>query len=152
MTSPQTNTDEVVTIQDTVKRGRGRPKGAKNKPKLPVESLDSQEPKVAKKRGRPKGAKNKPKEQQALPVSLDIKPAETTVTVDIPAVSTEVNSDSHPITEAAKWLEKKMPIVEVQYYKTRAVKQGMSLTNAVSLGILGLFNVQDPEIRKQVKI
>ena len=37
----------------TVKRGRGRPKGSKNKPKT-----DNQ-PK--RKRGRPKGSKNKPK-------------------------------------------------------------------------------------------
>jgi hypothetical protein len=60
--------------------------------------------------------------------------------------------ETHPVMEAAKWLEKRMPVIEVQYYRTRASKQGITLTSAVSLGILSLFNVQDPEVRKQIKI
>lgn len=152
MTNPQTSTEEVVVTQDTVKRGRGRPKGAKNKPKLIVDGIAVQEIKEIKKRGRPKGVKNKLKDPLALSVLPDTRPVETFVTVEIPAVTSGDSFDAHPITEAAKWLEKKMPIVEIQYYKNRAAKQGISLTNAIALGILGLFNVQDPEIRKQVKI
>jgi hypothetical protein len=42
-------------VVDTPKRGRGRPKGSKNKPRVEAEQT------VKRGRGRPKGSKNKPK-------------------------------------------------------------------------------------------
>ena len=50
------NTNQV---DETVKRGRGRPKGSKNKPKLDIVAVEATEKRG---RGRPKGSKNKPKE------------------------------------------------------------------------------------------
>ena len=52
-----------------LKRGRGRPKGSKNKPKLVPASMSEsqQQPPQKRGRGRPKGSKNKPK---ALPPSV----------------------------------------------------------------------------------
>lgn len=186
MTNLQTNTQEVV--QDVIKRGRGRPKGAKNKPK--TTSSDASEdgttasplsinaPERLKRRGRPKGSKNKVKlldGETPPPIKLDgeVKrrgrpkgsknkatlaqethtvPSVTPVSVEASVPVTEDKQETHPVMEAAKWLEKRMPVIEVQYYRTRASKQGITLTSAVSLGILSLFNVQDPEVRKQIKI
>lgn len=188
MTNLQIKTQEVT--QDVIKRGRGRPKGAKNKPKTtpsdapegvttdsplstnisetvkrrgrpkgsknkikPLEGEFSLPAKVdgeVKRRGRPKGAKNKvsqTQEEQAAPKAIA-----SPVMVEAYIANVEDKLETHPVMEAAKWLEKRMPVIEVQYYRTRASKQGITLTSAVSLGILGLFNVQDPEVRKQIKI
>lgn len=188
MTNLQNNTQEAT--QDVIKRGRGRPKGAKNKPKTTISdapegvttdsplstntsepvkrrgrpkgaknkikslegesSLPSKVDGEVKRRGRPKGAKNKaspPQEEQAAPRVIA-----SPVVVEAYIANVEDKLETHPVMEAAKWLEKRMPVIEVQYYRTRASKQGITLTSAVSLGILSLFNVQDPEIRKQIKI
>ena len=48
-----------------VKRGRGRPKGSKNKPKLSTDTITENTPKRG--RGRPKGSKNKPKVDDIKP-------------------------------------------------------------------------------------
>lgn len=171
MTNLQNNTQETEQL---VKRGRGRPKGSKNKIKIApgIGSIDSdatgafssnlvQAP--IKRRGRPKGSKNKIKKEQetptvALTLPVTIQEAQSsdsgvsTVFVQVALPSTEEKLELHPILEAAKWLEKKMPVIEVQYYRQRASKQSITLTTAIALGILGLFNVQDQEIRKQIKI
>jgi hypothetical protein len=150
-------------IQQVVKRGRGRPKGAKNKPKVPKPehsenpSEQSEGFSLPRRRGRPKGSKNKPKETSvvlntpSLPAEVEAKIIYETQ-ASRPETFVECTLESHPVVTAAKWLERKMPIVEIQYYKTRAGKQGVSVTNAIAMAILGLFNVQDQEIRKQVKI
>jgi hypothetical protein len=188
MTNLQNNTQEIT--QDVIKRGRGRPKGAKNKPKTTLgdasegattdSPLSSYASGTVKRRGRPKGSKNKLKSLEGESSSPDKvagevrrrgrpkgaknkatltleehtvpRVSETPVTVQASIVAPEDRSETHPVMEAAKWLEKRMPVIEVQYYRTRASKQGITLTSAVSLGILGLFNVQDPEVRKQIKI
>lgn len=149
-----------------VKRGRGRPKGAKNKPK----ELKATDVSVApRKRGRPKGAKNKPKE--AIPESLvkfkesDKAPNEkkkrgrprkvvTTATVVVlqqPTVVAANTMDEHPLVLAAKWLEKNMHPTEMQYYRTRANRNSSPLTTTIVGDILGFFNVQNAEICKQIK-
>ena len=57
---------EPAFSANTEKRGRGRPKGRKNKPKVTsscigVQGIQSEEPKPKGKRGRPRGSKNKSK-------------------------------------------------------------------------------------------
>ena len=57
---------EPASSVNTEKRGRGRPKGSKNKPKVTssgigAQDIQSEEPKPKRKRGRPQGSKNKPK-------------------------------------------------------------------------------------------
>ena len=61
-TQAKENTRDVVTQTPslTEKRGKGRPKGSKNKPKEPVETTTEKRGK-----GRPKGSKNMPKEGSA---------------------------------------------------------------------------------------
>lgn len=54
--------NEPASDNETRKRGPGRPKGRKNKPKIA-----EQEPTVKRKPGRPKGSKNKPKLETAEP-------------------------------------------------------------------------------------
>jgi hypothetical protein len=125
-------------------RRRGRPKGAKNKPKI-SNTADAVNPAVApvvqlvRRRGRPKGAKNKPKvAQTAIPVEPQL-PVQ------------EVQLEEHPLLKAVKWLEKYMHPCELQYYRNRANKAGVSLPVAMASDILGFFNVQNPEICKQIK-
>lgn len=153
-----TTSNEIVKI----KRGRGRPPGAKNKPK----SLSiADEPKVKRGRGRPKGAKNKPKEQAA---QLEVKYKEQSVPLDIqpkkrgrppkvkvenaqPPEVQEKQLTDHPLLEAVRWIEKSMHQTELHYYRSRASRAGVSLHVAMASDILGFFNVQDPEINKQIK-
>jgi hypothetical protein len=150
MTNLQNNL--VETVQPVVKRGRGRPKGAKNKIKTTSsETLVSLNPPgEPRRRGRPRGAKNKTtlvkEESEARVSSIVAAPIES-----LPVVGDSIEVETHPVLLAAKWLEKKMPVIEVQYYRTRATRMGVSLTTSIALGVLSLFNVQDQEIRKQIK-
>ena len=160
-----------------VKRGRGRPKGAKNKPKA-----DNIVVVAAKRRGRPKGSKNKVKDnvyqevkikgKYVKPVALDkVEVAYTPKPpgkrgrpkkIDKPrAAPTYVaegqKSDAqrvpegHPLIAAIAWLEKNMHHNELQYYRSRASKLGATVQVAIAGDILGFFNVQDPELCKQIK-
>lgn len=153
---------------------RGRPKGAKNKPKI------SPEVEIVKqtKRGRPKGAKNKPKVSPAVesvkPIALQKKHARkqepekpsappkkrgrpfkvaqsTAPTPKVQKSVQDVQLEEHPLYKAVKWIEKYMHPCELQYYRNRANKLGVTLQVAMSSDILGFFNVQDPEICKQIK-
>lgn len=165
---------ESNQAQAPIKRGRGRPPGSKNKPKQQNGTTENGAvfalPAEPKKRGRPPGSKNKPKLVGASIIvpqgpEGNMGPCAGPVSVQVqipmkqesphPTVRTQSEDqdsvDTHPIIEAAKWLEKKMPIIEQQYYKTRAAKTNTPFTQTVALAILGLFNVQDTEIRKQIK-
>ncbi len=117
---------------------RGRPKGSKNKPKLShtADAVKPAELQQVRRRGRPKGSKNKPKEAQVAP---PVNPVQ------------EVQTEDHPLLKAVKWLEKYMHPIELQYYRTRANKAGVPLHVAMASDVLGFFNVQDPEICKQIK-
>lgn len=144
---------------------RGRPKGAKNKPKSPP----NQEVKIVSahlpRRGRPKGSKNKPKQSPSSEVvTVKMKRASKHETESVSAApkkrgrppkaqQTEQPSEleEHPLLVAVKWLEKYMHHSELQYYRNRANKIGVSLHVAMSSDILGFFNVQNPEICKQIK-
>ena len=156
-----TSTSATIAI----KRGRGRPKGAKNKPKELRLAAVSSEPK---KRGRPKGAKNKPKDPAEMLVKLkpreeDPAPGEAKrrgrprKVVPVAAstqepVAVEANSlDNHPLILAARWIEKNMHPTEMQYYRTRANRNGTSLVHTMVGDLLGFFNVQNAEICKQIK-
>lgn len=164
-TSPKTVTNSEP------RRGRGRPPGSKNKPKVTSIEVVAV---VKKGRGRPKGAKNKSKDEQK-PILQEPKkrernkPEQPTVVLEEPKkrrgrppkVKTEqpqvelaVVEDKlkdHPLLEAVKWIEKSMHHTEVHYYRSRANKAGVSLHVAMASDILGFFNVQDPEINKQIK-
>ena len=157
---------KITTSESPTKRGRGRPKGAKNKPKEFRLIAISTEPK---KRGRPKGAKNTPKEAQ--PIELvklktreeDVVPKEVKkrgrprkiVPIAAPVqelVAVEANSlDNHPLVLAAKWIEKNMHPTEMQYYRTRANRNGTPLVHTMIGDLLGFFNVQNADICKQIK-
>ena len=55
--------EQLITVPTTTpsaKRGRGRPKGSRNRAKDVIAAEKAQKP-LGKKRGRPKGSKNKPK-------------------------------------------------------------------------------------------
>jgi hypothetical protein len=155
---------------------RGRPKGAKNKPKPTTHVVAEKRP-----RGRPKGAKNKPKEQEAPTVIAIKKPrgrpkgsknkiaapeaskpdVKETVPVKVKKRANSVESCEkpiHPLIPAILWLEKTMHPSQLQYYRSRANKLELPQTSAttavqtaIASDILGFFNVQDPEICKQVK-
>jgi hypothetical protein len=154
MTNPENNPDAAV---QPVKRGRGRPKGAKNKPKplVPVNSDPSVQPEgsfsLPKRRGRPKGSKNKPKIIAPVIGQVDEVVAKHPITIPASSIELELSTEEHPLLTAAKWLERKMPVVELLYYKNRATKQNSTLTHTIASAIVGLFNVQDPELRKQLK-
>jgi hypothetical protein len=106
-----------------------------------------------KRRGRPKGSKNKVAEtpllveRQARPRRIKL---EEPVKQKIKAVEVDP-FDSHPLMQAAKWLEKNMHQAEMYYYKSRASKLGVSVQQAVAGDLLGFFNVQEPNILKQIK-
>lgn len=139
----RTATNNPVFKITQVKK-RGRPPGSKNKPK---ESAPSAAQVVINKRGRPPGLKNKPRSEQPS----DNKVVRKTVK------SKQDSDDSHSLSIATtldslvKWLEKKMHPSEMQYYKSRASKQGATVQDMIIADILGFFNVQDPEINKHVK-
>lgn len=150
------------------KRKRGRPKGAKNKPK--VDNLVIVKEKRS--RGRPKGAKNKPKQDSILVKAKERKSSVPCISVNpakkppgrprkngppapahIKLKGEQENNTKleHPLLAAINWLEKHMHHNELQYYRGRASKMSSTLHNAIASDILGFFNVQDPEICKQIK-
>jgi len=155
-----------TTSSSSEKKGRGRPKGAKNKPKdLVVVKSTTEEPK---RRGRPKGAKNKPKLASLLelvkfkPNSEEPPQKKKRGRPSRPAsiLAAPINEkpqppadslDNHPLSLAAKWLEKNMHPNEMQYYRTRANKNGVSLRYLMVSDMLGFFNVQNSDICKQIK-
>lgn len=163
---------KMTVTNSEPKRGRGRPPGSKNKPK-DIVTAEVGAVIVKKSRGRPKGSKNKPKDEQKptilepkkrgrkkkeQPAVVSEEPkkrrgrppkvkAETQATV----VAVEDKIKEHPLLEAVKWIEKSMHHTEVQYYRSRASKAGVTLHVAMASDILGFFNVQDPEINKQIK-
>jgi hypothetical protein len=59
--------DTLVTIE---KRGRGRPRGSKNKPKIATAPSSSMAP-TKRRRGRPLGSKNKTSSAMVADASLD---------------------------------------------------------------------------------
>jgi hypothetical protein len=146
---------------------RGRPKGTKNKPKLPQKETQLQKrgrpkgaknkPKVDKvevlakgRRGRPKGSKNKPKsEPKQVPcIAQQVKKKELRVHAIPQALKVD---EEHPLFTTAKWLAKNMHDAETQHYHRRASRNNVTFDHAVISDILGFFNVKDPEILKLVK-
>lgn len=157
---------KTTTIHSTKKRGR--PKGAKNKPKTlhqenkpkgkrgrPKGSKNKPKPEkvvvlVKGKRGRPKGSKNKNKSEsiQIPPIAQPCKKKELRVHVTPQALKP---SEEHPLFATAKWLAKNMHDAETQHYHRRASRNNVSFDHAVISDILGFFNVKDPEILKLIK-
>lgn len=147
----KTSTNDITHV----KRGRGRPKGSKNKKNLSdsvtVSVTVDSDSILSKKRGRPKGSKNKPKseeEQVALTPAVKFKPRQPEEHISEPK---EKDQETHPLFDLVKWLEKHMHPAQLQYYRGRANKNEVSLQHAILSDILGFFNVQDPKILKQVK-
>jgi hypothetical protein len=157
--SINTSSESVVVI----KRGRGRPPGAKNKPKsscvLAVVCSDTDS--LPKRRGRPKGSKNKntPLREETEAAAKPLKkrgrprkePAPTDQTVQ-QSPSQSIESEIHPLLQAAKWIERKMEHpAQVNYYRRRMASMGASMQAVIAIDILGLFNISDSELRKQIK-
>lgn len=150
-------TPPIITNSSLSIVRRGRPKGSKNKPKS-SHLIDVLSPAVthkAKKRGRPKGVKNKPKSSPAVEniISSTVQKNRTRTSAPSKKQSSDKSTEieDHPLLKALKWLEKYMHPAEMQYYRSRATKLGVSLHVAMASDVLGLFNVQDPEICKQIK-
>jgi hypothetical protein len=160
-----------------VKRGRGRPKGSKNKPKT-----DNVIVVAAKRRGRPKGSKNKVKDnvyqdvkikgkytksvsqdkveiayipkppgKRGRPKKIDNTRAEPTHAAEGQKSDAQRVPEGHPLLAAIAWLEKNMHHNELQYYRSRANKLGATVQVAIASDIMGFFNVQDHELCKQIK-
>ena len=136
---------------------RGRPKGSKNNPKPSPVKIDEV---VVKKRGRPKGSKNKPKQQKIIEPVAAYKPTVTRKKKPVgieektsPKTKIPDNTDpvEHPLFVAAKWLEKKMHPSEMQHYRSRSTRNGISIQHAIVADLFGFFNIQDPELSKQIK-
>lgn len=151
-----TKTQKTTKVEPVVKK-RGRPKGSKNKNK----SIPNPTPAAVqvKRRGRPKGSKNKLKEVKPLeikqpkiklPRGRPAKKDKAPVQANVPKAPADA-LEEHPLFVAAKWLEKKMHSSEMQYYRSRAYKNGMSPQYAIVADLIGFFNIQDSELTKQVK-
>lgn len=161
----------TTVLDKDVRRGRGRPKGAKNK----IRSFVPPEAVLPKRgRGRPKGAKNKSKTPQTEDATLLVKhkprepsttqpsgkkrgrprklplQSEEPIVVKIEQPQTD-SLDGHPLLLAVKWIEKNMHPTEVDYYRRRASRNSVPLHCAMVSDILGFFNVQNAEICKQIK-
>jgi hypothetical protein len=138
---------KIDIASEPVARKRGRPKGAKSKPKQPIAHTEPVAVEV-RKRGRPKGAKNKPKAiAPAMVIKVKAKPAPEEIRVNKKVEQV----DEHPLFAAVKWLEKHMHPSQSAYYAKRAARAGATLHNAMLADILGFFNVQETNILKQVK-
>jgi len=151
----------VIVSNNLPVKKRGRPKGAKNKPKTPPALVQLTQSVVKQaRRGRPKGSKNKPKsspqpEKKETAPKKRGRPFKSPQTaappVEVQKSVQSVQLEEHPLLKAVKWLEKYMHPAEMLYYRNRANKMGVSLPVAMASDILGLFNVQNPEICKQIK-
>lgn len=140
-------------------RRRGRPKGAKNKPKQII--VISEPPPTLKKRGRPKGTKNKPKAAQPItaPVKVkkvlevsQVKQAEKSLQSKKPVeVKSPPPPAEHVLLTAVRWIEKNMHPSQVQYYRARASRAGITIHHSMISDILGFFNVRECELTKQIK-
>jgi hypothetical protein len=140
-------------------RRRGRPKGAKNKPKQII--VISEPPPILKKKGRPKGAKNKPKAAKpANPPQIvrpvvkvsQVKQTEKRLQSKKPAeVKTPPPPAEHVLLTAVRWVEKNMHPSQVQYYRARASRAGITIHHSMISDILGFFNVRECELTKQIK-
>jgi hypothetical protein len=148
---PENRTDPT---NPPVKRGRGRPKGSKNKPKALLDQPKDKPVKVGKKRGRKKDEQRsvksgkRAKKLSARPSSKEEKPKIPTKTEE------ELLHEQlmqHPLFVAAKWLEKKMHPTEMQYYKRTANQRHTTVQHAMVSDMLGLFNNQDHDFCKLVR-
>ena len=153
------NSQDSYTL---VKRGRGRPKGSKNKPKTEGIVLSFNPGGLKRGRGRPKGSKNKPKDivvedrkYKPREDSEELHPAETKVRRRKSLVESNTTAQpvevEHVLYQAAKWLERNMSPIEVEHYRRRANRSTTTLHQAMVSDILGIFNIRDPEICKQFK-
>lgn len=151
------STSQITIADNSPPKRRGRPPGAKNKPKLDKPTVDQTVvDSTPKRRGRPPGAKNKPKLGEAsrpLPVSAPcvVVKKPDTVTQFTPPPSADIVLMDHPLLLAARWVEKNMHPAEVHYYRSRASKNGLSIAHSIVADLIGFFNIQDSDITKQIK-
>ena len=146
---------KVVELTTCPSKRRGRPKGAKNKPK---QSTTPAVAVVAKRRGRPSGAKNKPKAAKAetndnsVKKVSQVKQAEKSLRKKKAAEEkAPPPPEEHVLLTAVRWIEKNMHPSQVQYYRARANRAGITIHHSMISDILGFFNVQECELSKQIK-
>jgi hypothetical protein len=150
----QTTKTKAVELAVCSLKRRGRPKGAKNKPKQPTAPVVAI---VVKHKGRPKGAKNKPKPacvepslKTAIKVS-QVKQTEKSPQAKKPEEVKPPPPAEHVLLTAVRWIEKNMHPSQVQYYRARASRAGITIHHSMISDILGFFNVQECELSKQIK-
>lgn len=144
-------TSEMISTTSIVKR-RGRPKGAKNKPKFAIVQEEKLINHSSGKRGRPKGSKNKPKQLPvvgSLPAVIVQESKPVVIAVD--PVIKPAQASNHPLLEVLSWVEKKMHHTQMQYYQRRASKLELSAKYLMASDILSLFSIQEPELLKTLK-
>ena len=151
------STSQPAIVDNSTPKRRGRPPGAKNKLKLDKPAVDQTVvDSTPKRRGRPPGAKNKLKQEVAplpTPVSVPcvvVKKPDTN-TQFVPTPSADIMLMDHPLLLAARWVEKNMHPAEMNYYRSRASKNGLSIAHSIVADLIGFFNIQDSDITKQIK-
>lgn len=148
MSGRSSESSSEMTMTSIVKR-RGRPKGAKNKPKLDI----VQEEKIpiisSGRRGRPKGSKNKPK-QAFLNTTDNLSSIEPAVS-PVASTAKSAPTGTHPLIDLLNWVEKKTHHTQMQYYQRRASKLELSAKYLMASDILSLFSIQEPELLKTLK-
>jgi hypothetical protein len=150
---------EPVSIDSaTPQRRRGRPPGAKNKPKSihSTKLVDASAVIVPKRRGRPPGTRVHSDSTEAVAKPLKRgrprKEIADSVQMSQPNQPQAFEAGIHPLMQAAKWIEKKMEHpAQVNYYRRRMASMGTSMQAVIAIDILGLFNISDVELRKQIK-
>jgi hypothetical protein len=59
---------------------------------------------------------------------------------------------THPIIQAAAWIEKNMSTQELEHYRRRANRREIPLKLAMAMDVLSIFSIPaDADIRKQIK-
>lgn len=161
-TPAKTKVDKSPPPAEQAKR-RGRPPGAKNKPK------DSAKPELSKilkeaglsrqrvsklgvtaRKALETRARNVIARSSKKPRKASAKPA-APVADKTPAQVAEEALHSHILYKAADWVSKNMHKAEVQYYRSAANKRGLPMVHAIVSDIIGFFNIQDEALNKLVK-
>lgn len=143
---------KIVIPQNTIeKKRRGRPPGAKNKPKLPA-SADVIKNKVRAKKAE-KAITKKAKETK--PAKKELKVVEKEQLTNTEEAGLQLGKDDilrkHCLFPAAEWLEKKMHPAELAYYKKEARRRDVPVLQVIIGDMLGFFNIRDEDLLKIVK-
>ena len=128
----------------------GRPKGSKNKPKIPP--ADGNVPPVKRGPGRPKGSKNKPKyladTGAAIPSELDPstvlqdKKRGRRSNAELQMIAAAKSGQKiHPVKIFTQWLVENMDATNRAYWLSEARRRDVSINAIVERYLLGDFGI-----------